>query len=129
MGKSITLDAGALIAGDKGGREFWRLWKDLDEDDDTVTVPALVVAQAWRGGASSARLSIILKGCTVDEGFTEEFAKSVGRLLGVSKTKDIVDAAVVLGAISRGDTVFTSAPTDIEHLAAHAGAGVEIVKL
>lgn len=129
MGKSITLDAGALIAGEKNTAEFARLWNELADDEDDVTVPAVALAQAWRGGPHSARMSLLLKGCKIDEGFGEDFAKATGKLLGVSKTTDVADAAILLGAAARGDEVWTSDPKDLKHLAQYVGKPVKVVKL
>ena len=51
------------------------------------------------------------------EAFAENAARDVGRLLAASKTADIVDAAVVVSALLRGDVVVTSDPTDLRTLA------------
>jgi hypothetical protein len=57
----------------------------------------------------------VLKGCEI-ETFGEAVAKKVGLLLGETGTKDLVDAAVVIGALARGDLVLTSDRRDIERL-------------
>ena len=49
-----------------------------------------------------------------------------GELLGVTRTHDVIDAAVVLLA-SDGDRIATSDPDDLELLALAAGLEVEIV--
>jgi predicted nucleic acid-binding protein len=58
----------------------------------------------------------------------ELLAKTAGELCGTSKTRDIVDAAVVASAARRGDAILTSDSRDLRRLASHAPA-VEIVKL
>lgn len=80
------------------------------------TVPALVVSQAWRGGPRQTRLAQLLLGCTV-ETYDDLLARRVGVIVGKAKTNDVIDAAVVEGALRRGDVVVTSDPGDIGHIA------------
>jgi hypothetical protein len=40
-------------------------------------------------------------------------ARAVGQLCGATRTKDVVDASVVLCAQMRGDVVLTSDPEDL----------------
>ena len=51
----------------------------------------------------------------------ENAAREVGRLLAVNRTSDVVDAAVVVSAVSRTDLVITGDPDDLAALAAAAG--------
>ncbi|HXT95625.1 MAG TPA: PIN domain-containing protein [Polyangia bacterium] len=115
MAAGLTLDSGALIAAEKGARTFWALWKEALARGVTVTVPAAVVAQVWRG--NDAVIARVLLGCEVEE-LTEERAKRVGRLLAASRTVDVVDASVAAGAVARGDAIVTSDRRDLERLAA-----------
>ena len=122
----LTLDAGALIAAERGDRRFWALWKEAERRDVDITVPAPVVAQVYRG-ARSAVISRVLSACVV-EPLDEARARRAGRLCGASGTSDIADAAVVAGAASRRDDVVTSDPDDLERLRRFApGAGRLIV--
>ncbi|HVZ86847.1 MAG TPA: PIN domain-containing protein [Polyangia bacterium] len=114
MAAGLTLDSGALIAAVKGDRRFWALWKEALARGATVTVPAAVVAQVWRG--NSAAIARVLQGCEV-EALSEERAKRAGRLLAASRTSDVVDASVVAGAAARHDAIVTSDRRDIERLA------------
>jgi hypothetical protein len=57
----------------------------------------------------------VLQGCEV-EALSEEHAKRIGRLLAVSRTTDVVDASVVVGAAARRDAVVTSDRRDIARL-------------
>jgi hypothetical protein len=58
------------------------------------------------------------------EPMNEDTAKAAGELCGRAGTSDIVDAAVVAGAASRGDDILTGDVGDIGRLAASAsGAG------
>ena len=51
-----------------------------------------------------------------------ESAKAAGVLCGKAGTRDLVDAVVVLTALTRGAVVFTSDSGDIARLAEVAGA-------
>jgi hypothetical protein len=113
----ITYDTGALLAGEKGNRALWALHKRALDRGLRPTVPAGVLAQAWRGGPQ-AQLSRLLSGCRL-EALTEAASRATGAACARSKRPDIVDASVVVGAIVREDVVFTS---DAEDLAAVAGA-------
>jgi hypothetical protein len=122
----LTLDAGALIAAEKGDRRFWALWSEALDRGATVTVPAAVVAQVWRG--NSVVVARILKGCAV-EPLSEERAKASGRLLALSRTKDVVDASVVMGASTRHDAIVTSDRGDIDRLARALRRKVPIIEV
>jgi hypothetical protein len=109
----LTLDAGALIAAEKNSRLFWALWKSAIAREATVTIPAPVLAQVYR--SQSVQVSRVLKACEI-EALDEELAKRVRVRLGGRKAKDVVDGAVVSGAIRRGDAIVTSDRADIERL-------------
>lgn len=112
----ITYDTGALLAAEKGSRALWALHKRALDRGLRPTVPAGVLAQAWRGGPQ-AQLSRLLSGCRF-EALTETASRATGAACARSKRPDVVDASVVVGAIVREDVVFTS---DLEDLAAVAG--------
>ena len=126
MAAGLTLDSGALIAADKGDRRFWALWKEALDRGAVVTMPAAVVAQVWRG--NSAVIARVLQGCEV-EALSEERAKRIGRLLAVSRTTDVVDASVVVGAAARRDAVVTSDPRDMGRLVSGLKQKIAIVAL
>jgi hypothetical protein len=117
----VTYDTGALIAADRDSRELWALHAGYWREEVVPTVPAPVLAQAWRSGARQARLSRLLRMCDV-EPMSEDLARRVGVLAGKADHDDIVDVAVVEGAIRRDDAVVTSDAADIAKIAAHAGA-------
>jgi hypothetical protein len=122
----LTLDSGALIAAEKGDRRFWALWKEALDRGAVVTVPAAVVAQVWRG--NSAVIARVLLGCEV-EALSEEHAKRIGRRLAVSRTTDVVDASVVVGAAARRDAVVTSDRRDIDRLVSGLKQKIAIVAI
>ena len=120
----VTYDAGALIAAARGDTAMWLFHQRALRRRVTPVVPAPVLAQAWRGSPKQARLSALLKGCFLVE-FTPADAYDAGQLLGASNTADIVDAAVVVGAVARQDAVVTSDPGDLRSLADVLGVRVE----
>jgi hypothetical protein len=121
----LTLDAGALIAADRGDRIFWLRWATARAQGRPPTVPASVVAQVWRA-ADHPHISRVLAFCRVDR-LDLPTAKEVGRLLAASGTKDVIDAEVVVGAIRRGDEVWGSDLGDIRRIAAVAGTPVPVL--
>ncbi|MHB8294565.1 MAG: PIN domain-containing protein [Acidimicrobiales bacterium] len=60
-----VLDAGALIALDRGDRDTWSLLAETQLAGQRPVVPAPVIAQAWRGAALQARLATVLSGADV----------------------------------------------------------------
>ena len=121
----VTYDAGALVVVDRGERRMWARHRALLTAREVPTVPAPVVAQAWRGGSRQALLSRLLAGCEV-EALDDNQARSVGALAGRASTTDIVDACVVEGALRRHDLVISSDPTDLLAIAGATGRILEL---
>ncbi len=122
-----TYDTGMLLAVERGQRLASGLHRRALDRGVTITVPAPVLAQAWRGGPQ-ATLSRALRGCTVAV-LDEARARSVGALCALAGTADVVDAAVVVGALERGDVVLTSDPQDLARLAAPIDPSLEIRRI
>lgn len=122
----MTLDTGALIAAERNDRNFWAFWSETVAREIVPVIPAVALAQAWRG-ARQARLAQIVNACTV-EPLDEALAKSAGELCAKAKVSDVVDAAVIASASRRGDAVLTSDPRDLRRLASQT-PGVEIIRL
>jgi predicted nucleic acid-binding protein len=115
--KGVTYDTGALLAAERNDRRMWALHAGFLAEEVLPIVPAPVLAQAWRGGAKQASLSRLLALCEV-EPMSEEQARAVGRLASRSRHDDIVDLAVVEGAVRRRDAIVTSDANDIRRIAA-----------
>ena len=111
----LTLDTGALIQWERKDRTTTALLKGARPRGRLLTVPTVVLAQAWR--RRPLRMAVLLEGCEI-EPFSDAHARAAGELLGDSGGADIVDVAVVLSAARRGDAIVTSDPNDIERLAA-----------
>lgn len=121
----VTYDAGALLAADRGERRMWARHRALLQLRQVPMVPAPVVAQAWRGGGRQARLSRLLLGCDVEDCDNAQ-ARRVGALLAKAARSDVVDGAVVEGALRRNDLVVSSDPGDLGSLAAAAHRRLEV---
>jgi hypothetical protein len=121
----VTYDTGALLAAERSDRRMWALHAGLLDEEVVPVVPAPVLAQAWRGSRGQANLARLLRLCMV-EPFDEERARAVGVLAGLASHDDIVDVAVVEGAVRRDDAVITSDPTDIRRIARATRARLRI---
>ena len=122
---ALVLDAGALIAVDRGDREMQRKIQDALEIGEPVRTNANAVAQVWRNGAKQARLAKALRLATI-EPVTPQDGYRAGELLGATRTKDVVDATVALLA-EPGDDVYTSDPGDLRLLTETAGIKAVII--
>jgi hypothetical protein len=121
----VTYDTGALIAADRSERRMWARHRALLGRREVPTVPAPVVAQAWRGSAKQVQLARLLTGCNV-EALDDRQARSVGALAARAATADIVDACVVEGALRRDDLIVSSDSEDLQSIAAVSGHRLEI---
>jgi predicted nucleic acid-binding protein len=120
----LTYDTGALIAAERDDRLMWALHRAAIERGLRPTVPAGVLAEAWRGGPQH-RLSRVLKGCRVEE-LGEDQARHVGGLIARSGLDDTVDVAVAEGAMRRNDAVVTSNRAHIEQVASAIGKRIAV---
>jgi hypothetical protein len=82
-------------------------------EETPLVTSAGVVAEVWRGG-SHARVPIVyLLRSTHVVDLTHAVARTLGRILGLSRTRDPVDAHVVLLARERGWPVLSADPGDL----------------
>lgn len=124
-GSRFLYDAGVLVAADKNDRGTWADHKVRLELGLIPLVPAPVVAQVSRSHRQ-VRLRRFLSGCVVVP-LGEQEAHETGRLLGLTKTTDVVDAAVVTLALCHNAVVLTTDPSDIERLAQASGRDIAVV--
>jgi hypothetical protein len=115
----VTYDTGALLAAERFDRSMWAIHRRTLERGIRPTVPAGVLAKAWRGGPQ-APLSLFLAGCRF-EPLTEAASRATGAACARSMRSDVVDASVVIGALTRGDAVFTSDTGDLSAIASALG--------
>ena len=124
---TVVYDAAVLLAADRNERRAWAEHKARLEFGVVPLVPAPVVAQVSRS-PKQAQLWRFLTGCAVVPlGETE--AHEAGRLLGITKTADIVDAVVVTTALRRKAAILTSDQDDIERLVRASGRDVIVVAI
>ena len=89
---ALVLDAGALIALDRNDRSVWAMLRNAADDSAEVSVPAGVIAQAWRDGGRKALLARALGHCD-EVPLDGPLARATGLLCGCAGTADIVDAS------------------------------------
>jgi hypothetical protein len=123
----LTYDTGALLAAERNDRATWALHRRALDRGLAPTVPAGVLAQGWRGGPQPS-LSRFLRGCCVED-LTEQRARSVGTACGRAQSSDVIDAAVVVGAIARNDLVVTSDPHDLTRIAGALGRSLAVHRI
>lgn len=100
----VTYDTGALIAGDRNNRQMWARHVGFIAEEVVPTVPAPVVAEAWRGGPRQASLARMRAGCEIEE-MSAGQARRVGELAGRADHDDVVDA---VSSKARHDVKMTS---------------------
>jgi len=122
----VTYDTGALVAAERNDRAMWALHAGFLAEEVAPTVPAPVLAEAWRGGGGrQASLSRLLAMCDI-EPMSEDQARKVGVLAGQARHYDIVDVTVVEGAVHRDDAVVTANDAHIRTIADAAGVRLRI---
>jgi hypothetical protein len=113
----LTLDAGALIAVDRGDRRIIALLQEAQKRGVRIRVPAGAVGQSWRDGARQALLARFLRSKEVEiVPLDEHLARAAGELCGATGTRDVIDASVVLTARPWRDSILTSDPGDLRRL-------------
>ncbi len=113
----VTLDAGALIALDKGDRRMIALLQQILAQGLGFRVPSGVVGQAWRDGRRQVTLGRLLRAREVEiVPLDGELSRACGELCGIAGTSDVIDASVVLTAKERNDVIVTSDPDDLQRL-------------
>jgi len=123
---TLVLDAGALLAVERGSRA---LASSIKRERLSGRVPVThggVVGQVWRGGAGrQVGLAQLLPHIEIAP-LDGDLGKGAGLLLKEARGSDVIDAAVVLLA-GDDDLILTSDPNDLVVLAAASGIHVEIV--
>lgn len=123
---AVVYDAAVLVAAGRNQRRAWAEHKARLEMGVVPFIPAPVVAQVSRS-PQQVQLRRFLAGCEVVP-FGETDAHEAGRLLGKSRTSDVVDAVVVTG-IRQKATILTGDPDDIRRLVRASGREVAVVAI
>ena len=122
------LDAGALLAVERGDRDVAALLKRELLAGRVPLTHGGVVAQVWRGGGGrQAQLARLLPAVDIAP-LDDALGRRTGVLLGRARATDAVDAAVIAIAAD-GDVILTSDPSDLRGLAEAAAVHVDIVKV
>jgi hypothetical protein len=124
---AVVYDAAVLVAADRNERRAWAEHKARLEFGVIPLVPAPVVAQVSRS-PQQVQLRRFLAGCVVIP-LGERDAHEAGRLLGVTRTTDVVDAIVVTTALRQKAMILTSDPDDIKRLVRASGHAVVVVAI
>jgi len=112
-----VLDAGALIALDRGDKRMIALLRRALTQGRTFRVPAGVVGQAWRDGRVQATLARFLRSEEVEiVPLDERLARSCGELCAAANSSDAIDASVAIVARMRRDPIVTSDANDLRRL-------------
>ena len=117
----MILDAGLLVAFDRGERGARSFLAASVRADEALHTTAPVLAQVWRDGAQQARLAHIAKSIVVHPFAADDYT-AVGRLLARSGTGDVVEAHLVVLAVRTGHSIITSDAGDFITLAGHFGS-------
>ena len=112
--RDVVLDAGALIAVERGDRRVMALMGLAPR----LHIPAGALAQVWRDPARQVLLGRFLAAeQTVIHDLTEERAKAAGVVCRGSGSADAIDASVVVLAREVDGSVLTSDSGDLVQLA------------
>ena len=117
MSGGATLDAGALIAFERNDRIVVGIVAYAQRHHVRLAAPAGVLGQVWRDGSRQARLASLLASDLVEVvPLDDTGARAAGQLCGVTGTRDVIDASVVLCARERGHYVLTSDVDGLQRL-------------
>lgn len=109
--RGVTFDTGVLIALERRHAGALALLRACSLSRASITIPAAVVAEWWRGTHTALLESGVL------EALTPALAKRAGELLAETGGSNAVDATVVASAAQRGDIVVTGDGEDLRELA------------
>ena len=113
----IVLDAGALIALDRGDKRMIALLDRALAQGRAFRVPAGVVGQAWRNGRVQVALARFVRSEEVEiVPLDDQLARSCGELCAATNSLDVIDASVVILARERRDPIVTSDSNDLRRL-------------
>ena len=111
----LTLDAGALIAYERGDERIREILTVAYARGLVPTIPAIALAEVWRGDAKDARVARLLKASSI-ETVDEQLARAAGSLRRDTPGSGTIDACVAVGVRRRLDAIATSDPNDMRML-------------
>jgi len=110
--RGVTFDTGVLIALERRHAGALALLRACRLSRASITIPAGVVAEWWRG----THRALLESGSL--EPLSPELAQKAGELLAETGGANAVDATVVASAAQRGDLIVTGDAGDLRRLAA-----------
>jgi predicted nucleic acid-binding protein len=111
----LTLDAGALIAYERGQERIREILAVGYARGLVPTIPAIALAEVWRGDPKDARVARLLKACSI-ENIDERVARAAGSLRRATPGASTIDACIAVGVHRRRDAIATSDPGDMRAL-------------
>lgn len=111
----LTLDAGALIAYERGEEHIREILAVAYARGFVPTIPAIALAEAWRGDVKDARVARLLKASSI-ENLEERLARAAGSLRRATPGAGAIDACIAVGVRRRSDAIATSDPDDMRAL-------------
>jgi len=110
--RGVTFDTGVLIALERRHAGALALLRACRISRASITIPAGVVAEWWRGTHRALLESAVL------EALSPELAQRAGELLADVGGSNAIDATVVASAAQRGDVIVTGDADDLRRFAA-----------
>ncbi len=111
----LTLDAGALIAYERGDERIREILAVAYARGLVPTIPAIALAEVWHGDPKDARVARLLKACSI-ESVDERVARAAGSLRRATPGAGTIDACIAIGVCRRRDAIATSDPDDMRVL-------------
>jgi hypothetical protein len=109
----VVLDSGAFIALENGVPVMTHLVERFSREATLLVTSAGVLAEIWRGGKGAQIPVVFLLRRTRVVDLTHAIARVLGLMLGTTRTRDPIDAHVVLLAREHGWSVLSSDATDL----------------
>lgn len=125
---TVILDAGALVAIERGNKRMISVLTRESVEGRPVVTHAGVIGQVWRGGSGrQALLARFAAGLDIRP-IDDELGRRAGVLLGSAGGSDVIDAALVLLS-EDGDQIYTADAADLKDLASAAGRVVDLIEV
>ncbi len=115
--RPVVLDAGALIALERGHEFVRRLVRLQAEHGGRLLVPAAVLAEVWRDGSRQVTLArLVGSAATTVVPLDDLAARAAGVLCGRTGTADVIDASVVVAARTHRAPVVSGDAHDLRRI-------------
>jgi hypothetical protein len=124
---ALVLDAGALVAADRGDRTLTAKLRIAQRSGLELRTTGVVIAEVWRDAhGRQANLARLLRAVDV-RAVDRSLGQAAGALLGESGGTNAADATVVAIAAT-GDRILTSDLRDIRRLVSASRRAIQVVR-